>query len=140
MQRECIANSVSARHHVIGHECIRATSGNVATACPSGAKTRTPTRTNPTNRTRLARLRGAGAMAEAILAFLRTDRRKCFDLWRVLNQIVSESCQCCRFDVRAATFEALGELMQLRRERAVYRHRRRWIAILDLETPLPPLD
>ena len=77
---------------------------------------------------------------EAIIAYLRTDRRKCFELWRVLNEIVAESCQGSRFDVRAATFEALGELMQLRRERAVYRHRRRWIAILDLETPLPPLD
>ena len=77
---------------------------------------------------------------EAILAFLRSDWRKSFDMWKVLNQIVSESCQGSRFDVRAATYEALGELMQLRRERAVYRHRRRWIAILDLKTPLPPLD
>ena len=77
---------------------------------------------------------------EAIIAFLRTDRRKCFKMWEVLNEIVAESCQRSRFDVRAATFEALGELIQLRRERAVYRHRRRWIAILDLETPLPPLD
>jgi hypothetical protein len=77
---------------------------------------------------------------EAIIAYLRTDRRKSFDMWRVLNSLVGESCQPSRFDVRAATFEALGELMQLRRERAVYRHRRRWIAILDLETPLPLLD
>jgi hypothetical protein len=77
---------------------------------------------------------------EAIIAFLRTDHRKSFKMWDVLNQIVGESCQRSRFDVRAATFEALGELMQLRRERAVYRHRRRWVAILDLETPLPPLD
>ena len=77
---------------------------------------------------------------EAILAFLRSDWRKSFDMWKVLNAIVAESCQRSKFDVRAATYEALGELMQLRRERAVYRHRRRWIAILDLETPLPPLD
>lgn len=77
---------------------------------------------------------------EAIIAFLRSDWRKSFDMWKVLNEIVGESCQRSRFDVRAATFEALGELMQLRRERAVYRHRRRWIAILDLETPLPLLD
>jgi hypothetical protein len=77
---------------------------------------------------------------EAILSFLRSDPRKCFKMWEVLNEVVGESCQRSRFDVRAATFEALGELMQLRRERAVYRHRRRWIAILDLETPLPPLD
>ena len=77
---------------------------------------------------------------EAIIAFLRSDWRKSFDMWKVLNAIVAESCQRSRFDVRAATYEALGELMQLRRERAVYRHRRRWIAILDLETPLPPLD
>ncbi len=77
---------------------------------------------------------------EAIIAYLRTDHRKCFRMWKVLNEIVGESCQQSRFDVRAATFEALGELMQLRRERAVYRHRRRWIAILDLTTPLPVLD
>lgn len=77
---------------------------------------------------------------EAIIAFLRSDRRKCFKMWEVLNQIIAESCQRSRFDVRAATFEALGELMALRRERAVYRHRRRWIAILDLETPLPQSD
>jgi hypothetical protein len=77
---------------------------------------------------------------EAIIAFLRTDRRKCFKMWDVLNKIVGESCQRSRFDTRAATFEALGELMQLRRERAIYRHRRRWIAILDLETPLLPID
>ena len=57
-----------------------------------------------------------------------------------MNQIIGESCQRSRFDVRAATYEALQELMALRRERAVYRHRKRWIAILDLETPLPPLD
>jgi hypothetical protein len=61
-------------------------------------------------------------------------------MWDVLNEIVAESRQRSRFDTRAATFEALQELMALRRERAVYRHRRRWIAILDLETPLPPLD
>jgi len=77
---------------------------------------------------------------EAILAFLRSDWRKSFDMWKVLNAIVAESCQRSKFDVRAATYEALGELMQLRRERAVYRHRRRWIAILDMKTPLPPLD
>ena|ERR1035438_5846207 len=77
---------------------------------------------------------------EAIIAFLRTDWRKCFKMWDVLNEIVAESCQRSRFDVRAATYEALQELMALRRERAVYRHRKRWIAILDLETPLPPLD
>ena len=77
---------------------------------------------------------------EAIIAFLRTDHRKSFKMWDVLNQIIGESCQRSRFDVRAATYEALQELMALRRERAVYRHRRRWVAILDLETPLPPLD
>jgi hypothetical protein len=77
---------------------------------------------------------------EAIIAFLRTDHRKSFKMWDVLNQVVAESCQRSRFDVRAATYEALQELMALRRERAVYRHRKRWIAILDLETPLPPLD
>ena len=59
-------------------------------------------------------------------------------MWTVLNVIVAESCQPTRFDVRAATYEALAELMQLRRERVVYRRRRRWIAILDVETPLPP--
>jgi hypothetical protein len=61
-------------------------------------------------------------------------------MWDVLKEIVGESCQRSRFDVRAATYEALQELMALRRERAVYRHHRRWIAILDLATPLPPLD
>jgi hypothetical protein len=77
---------------------------------------------------------------EAIIAFLRTDHRKSFKMWDVLNQIVGESCQRSRFDVRAATYEALQELMALRRERAVYRHRKRRVAILDSETPLPPLD
>lgn len=77
---------------------------------------------------------------EAIVAYLRTDHRKSFPLWKVLNEIVGESCQPSRFDVRAATFEALAELMQLRRERAVYRYQRGLIAILDVDTPLPPLD
>ena len=77
---------------------------------------------------------------EAVIAYLRTDHRKSFKMWDVLNQVVGESCQRSRFDVRAATYEALQELMALRRERAVYRHRRRWVAILDLVTPLPPLD
>ena len=76
---------------------------------------------------------------EAILAYLRSDWRKNFEMWKVLNAIVAESRQGSKFDVRAATYEALAELMQLRRERVVYRHRRRWISILDLETPLPPL-
>jgi hypothetical protein len=77
---------------------------------------------------------------QAIIAYLRSDWRKSFEMWGVLNAIVAESCQRSRFDVRAATYEALAELMQLRRERAVFRYRRRWIAILDMKTPLPPLD
>ena len=77
---------------------------------------------------------------QAIIAYLRSDWRKSFEMWGVLNAIVAESCQRSRFDVRAATYEALAELMQLCRDRAVYRHRRRWIAILDMETPLPPAE
>ena len=77
---------------------------------------------------------------EAIVAYLRSDWRKTFKMWTVINEIVSESCQGSRFDVRAATFEALEEVMQLRRERIILRFKRRWIAILATGTPVIPVE
>src|ERR1035437_572236 len=78
--------------------------------------------------------------AEAIVAYLRADWRKKFRLWSVINRIVAESAQPSRFDVRAATFECLQELMRLRRERVVFRYKRQWIAILDNGLPVIPLE
>jgi hypothetical protein len=72
--------------------------------------------------------------AEAVVAYLRSDWRKKFPLWTVINEIVAESCPRSRFDVRAATFEVLGEVMRLRRERVIFRFQRQWIAILPLES------
>jgi hypothetical protein len=78
--------------------------------------------------------------AEAVISFLRADWRKTFRLWTVINSIVAESCQQSRFDVRAATFEVLQEVMRLRRERVIFRYKRKWIAILDSGQPIIPLE
>ena len=77
---------------------------------------------------------------EAILAYLRADWRKTFKMWSVINEIVSESCQQTRFDTRAATFEVLAEVMRLRRERVIFRYKRKWIASLDSGPPIIPLE
>lgn len=77
---------------------------------------------------------------EAILAYLRADSRKTFRMWSVINEIVSESLQQNRFDTRAATFEVLAEVMRLRRERVIFRFKRKWIAILDSGQPIIPLE
>lgn len=76
---------------------------------------------------------------DAILGYLREDWRTNHRLWKVINTIVAESQQQSRFDVRAATFECLQELMRLRRERKVFRYRREWIAILDPDLVVPLL-
>ena len=76
---------------------------------------------------------------EAILAYLRADWRKTFKMWSVINEIVAESRQQTRFDTRAATFEVLAEVMRLRRERVIFRYRRKWIASLDSGSPIIPL-
>jgi hypothetical protein len=61
-------------------------------------------------------------------------------MWSVINQIVAESCQQNRFDTRAATFEVLAEVMRLRRERVIFRYKRKWIASLDSGQPNIPLN
>jgi hypothetical protein len=76
---------------------------------------------------------------EAIVAYLRTDWRMTFKMWTVINEIVRESGQRSRVDVRAATFEVLKEVMRLRRERVVFRYKKRWISILDSGVPIIPL-
>ena len=76
--------------------------------------------------------------ADAIISYLRADYHRTFLLWKVVNAIVAESGQGSRFDVRAATFECLQELMRLRRERRVFRYKRKWIAILDAAVPIVP--
>ena len=77
---------------------------------------------------------------EAILAYLRADWRKTFRMWSVINEIVAESGQQSRFDTRAATFEVLAEVMRLRRERVIFRYKRKWIASLDSGQPIIPLE
>ena len=78
--------------------------------------------------------------AEAIVGFLRSDWRKYFRLWTVVNTLVAESRQRSRFDVRNATYECLQELMRLRRERVVFRYKRQWVSILDNGVPVTPLE
>ena len=77
---------------------------------------------------------------ESVIAYLRSDWRKTFPLWRVVNDVVRQSGQRSRADVRAASFEVLQEIMLLRREKVLIRYRKRWIAILDLETQLNPVE
>ena len=77
---------------------------------------------------------------DAIIAFLQADWRQTFKLWTVVNTIVAESQQQTRTDVRAATWECLQEMMRLRRERVIFRYKRKWIAILDNGLPLIPLE
>ena len=76
---------------------------------------------------------------EAILTYLRSNWQKTFKMWSVINEIVAESCQQTRFDTRAATFEVLGEVTRLRRERVIFRYKRKWIASLDSGSPIIPL-
>ena len=78
--------------------------------------------------------------AEAVISFLRADWRKTFPLWTVVNSIVAKSCQQKRSEVRAANFEVLAEVMRLRRERVIFRYKRKWIAILDSGRPIIPLE
>jgi hypothetical protein len=78
--------------------------------------------------------------AEAIISFLRTDWRKTFPLWTVINSVVAESRQQTRFDTRNATFEVLQEVMRRRRERVIFRFKRKWIAIMDSGQPIIPLE
>lgn len=75
----------------------------------------------------------------AILAYLREDWRKTHKLWTVVNTVVAESRQPSRFDVRAATWECLQEMMRLRRERRVFRYKRQTVAILDPDLVVPLL-
>lgn len=77
---------------------------------------------------------------EAIIAYLRTDWRRSYKMWSLINEIVGESCQRSRFDLRAATFECLREMMSLRRERVIIRYRRKWVAILDNGVPVIPFE
>jgi|ERR1035437_652021 hypothetical protein len=78
--------------------------------------------------------------AEAIISFLRTDWRKTFPLWTVINSVVAESRQQTRFDMRNATFEVLQEVMRRRRVRVIFRFKRKWIAIMDSGQPIIPLE
>lgn len=106
-----------------------------ATAAPA-RKQQAPQPTGPDWRDFAARER----WEEAIVAYLRVDWRKTFRMWSVINEIVAESCQQSRFDTRAAAFEVLQEVMRLRRERVIFRYKRKWIAILDSGPPSIPLS
>jgi len=77
---------------------------------------------------------------EAVVAYLRSDWRRAFKMWSVINDVVGESCQGSRFDVRAASFEVLQEVLQLRRERKIIRFKRRWIAILAAGNEVIPVE
>jgi hypothetical protein len=58
----------------------------------------------------------------------------------VINSVVAESRQQTRFDMRNATFEVLQEVMRRRRERVIFRFKRKWIAIMDSGQPIIPLE
>jgi hypothetical protein len=70
----------------------------------------------------------------AVLEFLRRDWRKTFRLWEVVNQIVEASSPLNRREVRSVTLEVLQAVMRLRRQKRVFRFRRKWLAFLDFET------
>jgi hypothetical protein len=62
---------------------------------------------------------------EAIVAYLEANGKT--PLWRVVNSVVAESRPTTRSTGRAATKEALADMMLLIRQRRVKRHRRRWV-------------
>jgi hypothetical protein len=53
----------------------------------------------------------------------------------VINQLVAASGQPNRTEVRSATREVLQAVMRLRREKRLFRYRRKWLAFLEFETP-----
>ncbi len=74
----------------------------------------------------------------AILGFLRKNWRGKHLLWHVIDAVVAESRPEARCLVRRATREALSAMMELIRQRRVMRHRRRWVAALELPAELQP--
>jgi hypothetical protein len=79
-----------------------------------------------------------GNWSEAIVAYLKVNWRGRHGLWTVVNTLVTETRPTTRSVAREATKEALRSMMALIRERRVMRHRRRWVAALELPVELQP--
>jgi len=68
----------------------------------------------------------------AILGYLQQYWRATHPLWRMINEIVAQSHQPSRSAIRAAAKEVLAIVMKLRRERRIFRYRRKLVATLDV--------
>jgi hypothetical protein len=83
---------------------------------------------------------GEEAWESAILAFLREHRREVVPYWKLVNQVVAESAQPDRWEVRYATRQVLQAVKSLVRARRVLRYRQRFLAVLDTGDEVIPLD
>jgi hypothetical protein len=83
---------------------------------------------------------GEEAWEAAILGYLRQRRREVVPYWRLINQVVAESAQPDRWEVRYATRQVLQAVKTLVRARRVWRYRRRFLAVLDTADEVIPLD
>jgi hypothetical protein len=85
-------------------------------------------------------LAGQERWRDAIQSFLKTNWRGAHPLWRVVNMVVAKALPKDRAERRAYAKATLDALMQLVRERKVLRYRRRWVASVDLELEIVPIE
>ena len=76
---------------------------------------------------------------EAVLLFLKSSECGRILLWRMINGIVAESLPANRRATRRTAKEVLKATMQLVREGLVLRHRRKWVALIDIGREMVPL-
>ena len=77
---------------------------------------------------------------EAIVHRLRDRSQQAYLLWRVVNEVVAESVQPGRPDIRWATKQVLRTLTTLRKERRLFIWKRRYLVGLDLDEQIISLE
>ena len=77
---------------------------------------------------------------DALMGFLNANWRGAQPLWRVVNTVVAEALPKDRAERRAYAKSTLHALMELVRERKVLRYRRRWVASVDLDREIVPME
>jgi len=76
----------------------------------------------------------------AVIHRLRDKERKAYLYWQIVNEIVAESRQTSRADIRAATMELLEAIKQLRKQKRLMIWRRRYLTVLDYGEELLPVE
>ncbi len=83
---------------------------------------------------------GREAWREAVMSYLQLNWRGATGLWKMINQVAAESLAEDRWELRENKKLILRAVGQLVRERIVLRHRRRWIALIDVGHETIPLE